>query len=100
MGFTVAERDAAGAARAGKRQRIGGCSRADEENGDIALENVGQSFLHLPVELTGAIGGGIAAGMGHEALGDGRVGSSPVVRGKNHHMSSCFTGVSASFGRP
>ncbi|MNL20555.1 hypothetical protein D3C87_1418120 [compost metagenome] len=100
MGFAVAEGDAAGAAGAGKRQRIGGRPRADEEDGDIVLEDLRQFLLHLPVELAGAVGGCVAVGMGHEALGDGRVGTGPVVRGKNHHISSCFTVVSMSFGRP
>lgn len=91
VGFGVAEGDAAGAGDASKCQGVRSRARADEEDGDFALEDFIELLLNRLVQFAGAVSGGKAGGFLHQPLVDGRVGASPVIRGKNHrqHFQAC-----------
>jgi hypothetical protein len=88
MGLAVAEHLSARPVEAGERQRIGRRARADEEDGDVTLEDFGKGLFHTLVEVTGAIGRGEAVGRLHEASCNGGMGACPVV-GSEKHAVSC-----------
>lgn len=87
MRLAVAEDLPARPVEACQRQRIGCRARSDEEDRDIALENLAKGFFHTLVEIAGAIGGGEAAGGLDEALCDVGMGAGPVVGSEKHAIS-------------
>src|SRR5690606_33609405 len=95
MRLAMAEDLPARPVEAGKRQRIGGRAGADEEDGDVALEDFAKGLFHALVEVTGAVGRGKAVGRLDEAPCNDGMGASPVV-GSEKHAVSCLNG---SFGR-
>lgn len=79
MGFAVGESDAAGLRDGGERKRIRGGSGADEENRDVAFEDLAELAVDSLVEFARAVSGREAAGIFHEAGCDGRMRAGPIV---------------------
>ena len=84
MGLAMAEGNAARAIEQRERQSVRRRAGADEEDFDVALENLAEFRGNRPVQRASAIGCVISAGVALKVLGDPRVNASPVVGRKLH----------------
>ncbi len=88
MRLAVAEGHASRPRDRAHRKRIRGRACADEEDGDLAFEDVVECALDLSVQLARSVSGSETGGVAGQARDDLRVGAGPVVRGKEHGSNS------------
>jgi len=84
MRFAMAQNDAARSVDGGESERVRGRARADEEDRDLAFEDLVEAALDRLVEIARAVGGGHARAVGGKRGVDRRVGPGPVVGSENH----------------